>query len=79
MREGHTLSEFPLEQVELACTKCERRGVLSKAKLLEQYGPSIALPDLLVKLAHCPKHGNYSDWCGAYYVALARGKPNEPR
>lgn len=79
MREGYILAEFPLERVELACKKCERHGVLSKAKLLEQYGPNITLPDLLSRIAQCPRHGKYSDWCGAYYVALARRKANKPR
>ena len=67
-----TPSEYPLEMVELACDKCGRRGRLLKAKLIEEYGPEVALPDLRTLVAKCDRAGSMSDPCGAYYVALAR-------
>ena len=32
-----TLTQFPLDMVELACEKCGRRGRLLEAKLIEAY------------------------------------------
>ena len=66
-----TLTQFPLDMVELACEKCGRRGRLLKAKLIEAYGGDIALPDLRTAIARCVWVGNMSDPCGAYYVALS--------
>ena len=65
-----SLAQFPLEMVELACEKCGRRGRLQKAKLVEAYGPEIALPDLRTLIARCDRAGSMSNPCGAYYVAL---------
>jgi hypothetical protein len=56
--------------VELTCDKCGRRGRLLKTKLVEAYGPEIALPDLRTIIARCDRAGSMSDPCGAYYVAL---------
>ena len=70
---AYTLAQFPLEMVELACEKCGRRGRLSKARLIEEHGPDIALPDLRTILARCERAGSMSDPCGAYYVALDPG------
>jgi len=65
-----TLAEFPLDMVELACDECGRRGRLLKAKLIEAYGPDVALPDLRMLIARCDRSGSMTDACGAYYVAL---------
>jgi hypothetical protein len=65
-----SISDFPLDMVELACDKCRRRGRLSKAKLVEEYGPDVALPDLRTLVARCDRAGSVSDPCGAFYVAL---------
>ncbi|HEY2210302.1 MAG TPA: hypothetical protein VGH62_01540 [Bradyrhizobium sp.] len=72
-----TVRNLPGPYVELACTKCERRGKLSRDKLIAQYGADIVLPDLRVRLARaskCERVGNMYDACGAYYPAL---KPAE--
>lgn len=58
---AYTLAQFPLEMVELACEKCGRRGRLSKARLIEEHGPDIALPDLRTILARCERAGSMSD------------------
>ena len=68
-----SLAEFPFERVELACDKCGRRGRLSKARLIEEHGPDISLPDLRTLIARCDRAGSMSDPCGAYYVALKPG------
>lgn len=64
------LSDLPGQYVELACTKCERKGRLLKSKLIEEYGSDTTLPDLRVKIAHCERQGIFLNGCGAYYVEL---------
>jgi hypothetical protein len=71
---SYSLAEFPLNMVELACDKCGRHGRLRKARLIEQYGPDIPLPDLRVAIAKCERAGKMSDGCGVYYVALAAAR-----
>ena len=42
--------------IEIACRRCERRGRLSAAQLIEQHGADIGLPSLCDVLAgDCPK------------------------
>jgi hypothetical protein len=65
-----TLRNLPGDYVELACRKCERRGRLSRARLVDQYGIDKPLPDLLAEIAKCERRGNFHDACGVYYVAL---------
>jgi hypothetical protein len=64
------LSDLPGPYVELACTKCDRKGRLSKDRLIEEYGADITLPDLRVQIAQCARYGNILDGCGVYYVDL---------
>jgi hypothetical protein len=65
-----TLGNFPHSMVRLACRKCDRRGQLSRDRLLAEHGPAIAMPDLLGKLADCPRRGMMHDPCGAHYADL---------
>ena len=65
-----TLAEYPLDKVRLACTKCERRGLYSKATLIEHFGADANMVDLRLKLAAgCPKiaANQIMDLCGVYY------------
>jgi len=64
------LGHFPLEMVEFACERCERRGRLLKTKLIEVHGPDISLPDLRTAIARCDRAKNTSDPCGAHFVVL---------
>jgi hypothetical protein len=75
-----TLSEYPFDWIELACEKCERRGRLRKARLIEQYGPDYGVAGLRETLiADCPKFGNWHDLCRAYYVGLNEWWEKQPR
>jgi hypothetical protein len=72
-RGSYSLREFDVVYVDLACTKCERRGRLLRDKLIAQYGADIVLPDLRERLARaskCERVGKMHDPCGAYYPAL---------
>jgi hypothetical protein len=45
-----------LGHLEVACRRCDRRGRLRVARLIEQHGAGIGMPDLAVILAAgCPK------------------------
>lgn len=72
------LAAYPAETVDLACSKCNRRGRYAKARLIAQYGAEIGLPDLRMRLAaDCPRAqrpiGN--DLCGVRYTTLLSKAP----
>jgi hypothetical protein len=58
-----------LNMVRLRCAKCGRQGQYQVDKLLERYGPSIAMPDLRHELAQCPRRRHdMGDPCQVEYV-----------
>jgi hypothetical protein len=57
-----------LQMVRLSCPKCGRTGQYRVHKLLERYGPEIAMPDLRHQLAQCPHRSDMSDPCQVEYV-----------
>ena len=60
--------------LEIACRRCDRRGRLSVARLIEQYG-DMRLPELCEALAgYCPKRESVSvgERCSVYYPQLLR-------
>ena len=62
-----------LPMLDVACSKCERRGRLSVAKLIALHGAEAKLPDLREVLAgDCPGVGATSiyDRCGVHYPQL---------
>jgi hypothetical protein len=70
-----TLGELAgrLAMLEIACSRCERRGRLSVARLIEQHGADARLPDLRAVLAgNCPRVASVSinDRCGVHYPQL---------
>jgi hypothetical protein len=65
------LHQYPTGMVRIACKKCPRAGQYQKGNLIVKYGAAQSLPSMLQLIAKCEKHGNFSDWCGAYYVELA--------
>lgn len=77
MREQRPLSEFPGEFVNVACTKCDRAGKLSKARLIQQYGGNMGLVNLLNAITmDCTKAKRDSQllsYCGAHYPDLKSG------
>src|SRR5215470_640690 len=52
---SYSLGETAANQkmMRLVCDKCGRRGQYRIDRLLEQYGPDIAMPDLRHELAQC--------------------------
>ena len=62
-----------LAMLDVACSKCDRRGRLSVAKLIVERGADMRLPDLREILAgDCPRVRSASvvDRCGVHYPQL---------
>jgi hypothetical protein len=64
------LSDNPGDMVRVACERCGRSGRYRKEKLVAQYGPDIALPDLRHEIAKRERRGEMHDACGVHYVGL---------
>jgi hypothetical protein len=57
-----------LTMLRLTCEKCGRAGRYRIDRLIERFGPDIALPDLRHELAECPRRHNMGDPCAVSYV-----------
>ena len=60
-------------QIDVACTKCDRRGRVSVGRLVAEWGPDVTLPDLRMHIAAgCPRLHSVSvnDVCGVMYPEL---------
>lgn len=72
---SYTLAQYPLDQVDVACETCGRKGRLSKARLMAKHGGEITLPDLREKIAieaGCMRFGRMHEPCGLHYPGLVR-------
>jgi hypothetical protein len=66
---AHILSDYdPNRMVRVACEKCGRAGQFRASTLMDRYGRDAVLPDVLRKIAECPRAANMSDPCGAIYL-----------
>lgn len=65
-----------LVTLNVSCYVCRRRGRYRLTRLIDQYGPSLPLPQLKEQLAsNCPrKDGSYFNSCGTYFPDL-RARP----
>jgi hypothetical protein len=57
MKTQNTLADLRPEvaHLDVACSRCDRRGRLSVARLIEQHGPSTTLRDAVAGInAECP-------------------------
>jgi hypothetical protein len=57
-----------LKMIRIRCGKCHRSGQYQTDRLLEKYGPDIAMPDLRHELAQCHHRNDMSDPCQVEYV-----------
>ena len=61
-------------RVEIACRRCDRRGVLRTERLVSEHGPDMPIPALLRLLAaDCPRMqaDKMHDVCGVHIPALS--------
>jgi hypothetical protein len=64
--------------LEVACSRCERRGRLNVARLIERHGAAARLPDLRgILAADCPRSSAVSihERCGVHYPQLVATGP----
>ena len=71
-----TLSEVAakVERVEIACRRCDRRGVLRTDRLVAEHGAGIPVPALLRLIAaDCPRMraDKMHDACGVHIPVLS--------
>jgi len=70
-----TIATFPGQVIELACSRCGRKGVHAKSRMARVYGDEIAIPDLIQRLsADCPYRKN----AGAAHCRAAVRFPGAP-
>jgi hypothetical protein len=69
-----------ITMLEVACSRCERHGRLSVAKLIERHGADAQLTNLRTVLAgDCPRIGGaIYEQCGVHYPQLVRLWRGEP-
>jgi hypothetical protein len=71
-----------LQMLEIACSRCNRRGLLRLDRLIEEHGAGMGLPVLGQILAGaCPYAASVSinDRCGVYFPQLPALFPAKPR
>lgn len=64
--------------IDMACSRCERRGRYQLARLVARLGPDFSMTDLGAELADCPRRSEpaHNKRCDVYYpglVAILRG------
>jgi hypothetical protein len=57
-----------LRMLRLACPACGRRGQYRIDRLIQRFGPDVAVPDLRHELAQCPRRRSYSEACQVRYL-----------
>jgi hypothetical protein len=65
-----------LQMLDVACTRCERRGRLNTARLVAEHGADMPVPKLLrILAADCPKMqaAEFHDVCGIHLPQLSKG------
>ncbi len=68
-----TLLSYPYVVVRVRCLACQRSGSYRLVRLAAKFGESIAMDDLLRKLADCPRNQGlhpYKPGCGARFIDL---------
>jgi len=63
-----------LTMLDIACHRCERRGRVSLARLIEEHGADTGLPDLWESLAGDCQHARSTavhNRCAIYYPQLS--------
>jgi hypothetical protein len=62
-----------IDMLEIRCTRCARAGRYSVARLIEQHGKAMLLPDLRMDLAKGCDHADGHDYdrCDVYFPQLA--------
>jgi len=71
MTRPYTLADVRAPKLSIRCEACKREGRYTVAKLAQEYGMDITLPNLkdaLVKAAKCFRAGSMTEPCQARYT-----------
>ena len=62
----------PIKILEIRCSRCDRAGQMSVAKLIDQYGGAVLLPDLATMLVADCENAQTHDYakCDVFYPQL---------
>jgi hypothetical protein len=60
--------------LDVACTRCDRRGQYQLERLVARLGPDFPMTDLAGELADCPRRASpsWSERCDVYFPGLAK-------
>lgn len=59
--------------IEVACTRCERRGRYRLTRLIAAHGEDFRVTDLGAELAACPRRGAFvGERCDVYFPGLLK-------
>jgi hypothetical protein len=64
-----------LDRLEIRCRRCDRYGRLRLAKLIEEHGADMGLPELALRLANkCAKAGTFNpvERCFVFFPQLVK-------
>ena len=69
--------------IDVACSRCQRRGRYQLARLVESFGPEFPMTDLGAELGDCPHRNasNVGERCDVYFPGLPKimnGNDPEP-
>jgi hypothetical protein len=68
-----------IDRLEIRCQHCDRYGRVRLAKLIEEHGPDVGLPELALRLVReCPKANalNLAERCLAHFLQLVELFPS---
>jgi hypothetical protein len=59
--------------LDVACSRCERRGHFQLARLVARFGPDFPMTDLGDRLASCPRRNpaDFGQRCDVHFPGLA--------
>ena len=77
---SRSLADYPGPVVRIECPRCGRAGRYALAGLIERFGSSAALPDVLMDLAACERRKDFTQPCGVRLggVDLASARARKP-
>ncbi|MET3234325.1 UNVERIFIED_ORG: hypothetical protein ABIC54_006546 [Burkholderia sp. 1263] len=60
--------------IDIACSRCDRRGRYALVRLVATHGPDFAMTDLGNELANCPRRNasSHGERCDVYFPGLPK-------
>ncbi|SAK63744.1 hypothetical protein AWB80_02913 [Caballeronia pedi] len=65
--------------IEMACSRCDRRGRYRLVKLVASLGDDFPMTDLGAAIANCPRrHATVTERCDVYFPGLIKIMDSQP-